>query len=44
MLRHPRARSKRMSSRGQLMGGTFDEVPIEDRPTQYVLRDWNGGS
>jgi hypothetical protein len=26
MLRHPRARSERMSSRGQLMGGTFDEV------------------
>ncbi len=42
MPRHPRARSKRMTSRGQLMGGTFDEVPEGDLRAQYAACSWNG--
>ncbi len=41
MLRHPRARFERMSRRGQLMGGTFDEVPHGSCRSQYAARSWN---
>jgi hypothetical protein len=42
MPRHPRARFERTSRRGQLMGGTFDEVPIGYPDPQYVACDRNG--